>query len=61
MLPKIRFHQLPQMPRRVFSLSDGVRSIGVGHHRKLLVVLDQLVDQLFRRLIMAVVVTRAVN
>ena len=49
------------MSRRILAFPDRVSSIRIRHHAELLVVPDELVDELFEGLIMAVVVSRAVD
>ena len=49
------------MDRRIGALVDRVRSVRIGHHRKLLVLLDELVDQQLDRLVVTVVVAGSMN
>ncbi len=49
------------MTRRVLAFTNRMCPIWIGHHGKRLVVANQLVDQQLSRLVMAVVVARAMN
>ena len=45
----------------ILALADGVGAIRISHHGESFVVFDQLVDQSFCSLVMAIVVAGAVN
>ena len=54
-------HHFPQMPRRIFSFSYRVRSIGINHQAELFVVGDQFVYQHLRRLVVTIVIAGSVD
>ena len=61
MLVEVAGQQTKEMQPRVLAFPNAVAAVGVRHHIKRLVVLDQLVDEGFATLVVTVVVARAVN
>ncbi len=51
----------PNVPRSIFPFVDAVRTVRIGHHGENLVVLDELVYQGFRVLVMYIIVARSVH
>ena len=49
------------MAFRIRPFPDGMTAIRISHHRELLVLLHQLIDEQFATLVVAVVVARAVD
>lgn len=60
-LQQVRRHQASQVASGVVAFFDRVCAVRISKHRELFVVLDQFVDQHLAGLVVAVVVTRAVD
>lgn len=58
---EMRCDHLIQMPGRILPFADGVCAIRVRKHGERFIVLDQLIDQEFARLIVTIVVACTVD
>ena len=54
-------HQFAQVQRGIRAFADAMGTIRIGHHPELFVMADELVDQRFRALVVAIVIAGAVN
>ena len=61
MIVKIARQQPVEMRRGVDPFANGMRSVGIGHHRERLVQGDQLIDQRLGALVMNIVISRPVD
>ena len=58
---QVSSEQLIQVQARIRSFADGVRPVGIRHHRERLVQLNQLIDKSFRVLVVDIVVSSAMH
>ena len=49
------------MPSCVFSLTDSMSAVWIGHHCEVLAVFDQFIHECFKVLVMDIIITSSVD